>query len=101
MVSSGLLRRVVLTRATRRNNPEDTILHSHRRENLKSYIFRNVVVKSQELSDSVVICIAIVVHGRMQQQSSNVTLSMNFKVKLALRRLQKRLNHGQERAMQP
>jgi hypothetical protein len=28
----------VLTRATRRNNPEDTILHSHSRENLKSYI---------------------------------------------------------------
>jgi hypothetical protein len=27
----------VLTRATRRNNPEDTILHSHRRENLKSH----------------------------------------------------------------
>jgi hypothetical protein len=27
----------VLTRATRRNNPEDTIPHSHRRENLKSY----------------------------------------------------------------
>jgi hypothetical protein len=50
MVSSGLLRRVAivcvcvcvcvcvaLTRATRRNNPEDTSLHSHRRENLKSY----------------------------------------------------------------
>jgi hypothetical protein len=28
----------VLTRATRRNIPEDTILHSHRRENFKSYI---------------------------------------------------------------
>jgi hypothetical protein len=28
----------VLTRATRLNIPEDTILHSHRRENLKSYI---------------------------------------------------------------
>jgi hypothetical protein len=28
----------ILTRATRRNNPEDTILHSHRRKNLKSYI---------------------------------------------------------------
>jgi hypothetical protein len=28
----------VQTRATRRNIPEDTILHSHRRENLKSYI---------------------------------------------------------------
>jgi hypothetical protein len=27
----------VLTRATRRNTPEDAILHSHRRENLKSY----------------------------------------------------------------
>jgi hypothetical protein len=27
----------VLTRGTRRNNLEDTILHSHRRENLKSY----------------------------------------------------------------
>jgi hypothetical protein len=28
----------VITRATRRNIPEDTILHSHCRENLKSYI---------------------------------------------------------------
>jgi hypothetical protein len=28
----------VLTRATQRNIPEDAILHSHRRENLKSYI---------------------------------------------------------------
>jgi hypothetical protein len=35
---------LVLTRATRRNNPEDTILHSHRRENLKSYI-RKIVYK--------------------------------------------------------
>jgi hypothetical protein len=59
MVSSGMLRRVALVRtdvseepdasfirvtrigelerATRRNIPEDTILHSNRRENLKSY----------------------------------------------------------------
>jgi hypothetical protein len=28
----------VLTRAARRNIPEDTILHSYRRENFKSYI---------------------------------------------------------------
>jgi hypothetical protein len=28
----------VLTRVTRRNIPKDAILHSHRRENLKSYI---------------------------------------------------------------
>jgi hypothetical protein len=27
----------VLTRVTRRNIPEDTIIHSHRRKNLKSY----------------------------------------------------------------
>jgi hypothetical protein len=27
----------VLTRATRQNIPEDTVLHSHRHENLKSY----------------------------------------------------------------
>jgi hypothetical protein len=54
MVSSGMLHRValvatdvskelsasetsVVTRATWRNIPEDTILHSHRHENLKSY----------------------------------------------------------------
>jgi hypothetical protein len=28
---------LVRTRATRRNIPEDAIIHSHRRENLKSY----------------------------------------------------------------
>jgi hypothetical protein len=33
----------VLTRATRRNIPEDAILHSHRRENLKSYTERDPV----------------------------------------------------------
>jgi hypothetical protein len=45
MESCGMLRRVALIRnvglykrATRRNIPEDAILHSHRRENLKSYI---------------------------------------------------------------
>jgi hypothetical protein len=27
----------VITRATRRNNPEDDILHSHCRENVRSY----------------------------------------------------------------
>jgi hypothetical protein len=36
------------TRATRRNNSEDTILHSHRRENLKSYTLR-VISKAEEI----------------------------------------------------
>jgi hypothetical protein len=31
----------VLTRATRRNIPEEVILHSHRRENLKSYAYES------------------------------------------------------------
>jgi hypothetical protein len=33
-----MLHRVISSRATRRNIPEDGILHSHRRENLKSYM---------------------------------------------------------------
>jgi hypothetical protein len=32
----------VLTRTTRRNIPEDAILHRYRRENLKSYLIRDV-----------------------------------------------------------
>jgi hypothetical protein len=32
----------VLTKAAWRNIPEDTILHSHRRENLKSYMFNSI-----------------------------------------------------------
>jgi hypothetical protein len=31
-----------LTRGTRRNIPEDAILHSHRRENLKSYVIHRI-----------------------------------------------------------
>jgi hypothetical protein len=34
----------VITRASRRNIPEDTILHSHRREILKSYTVNFVYV---------------------------------------------------------
>jgi hypothetical protein len=38
VTSSRLSEMSVLTRATGRNIPEDTTLHSHRRENLKSYM---------------------------------------------------------------
>jgi hypothetical protein len=37
----------VLTRATRRNIQEDGILHSHRHENLKSYIIHFVIVRGE------------------------------------------------------
>jgi hypothetical protein len=50
---------LVLTRATRRNNPEDTILHSHRRENLKSYMM-NVVYRAIYLAMTVV---KLILHG--------------------------------------
>jgi hypothetical protein len=43
---------LVLTRATRRNIPEDTILHSHRREYLKSYIPGSCFGKETGCTDS-------------------------------------------------
>jgi hypothetical protein len=39
----------VLTRATRRNIPEDTILHSQSRESLKPYIDQNVTMDSESV----------------------------------------------------
>jgi hypothetical protein len=42
MEAPGSSETSVLTRATRRNNLEDTILHSHRREILKSYMILDV-----------------------------------------------------------
>jgi hypothetical protein len=47
----------VLTRATRRNIPEDTILHSHRRENLKSYIVCICYCHIQVLTNSSLVCL--------------------------------------------
>jgi hypothetical protein len=37
----------VLTRATRRNIPEDAIPHIHRRENLKSYIIQHTLQNTE------------------------------------------------------
>jgi hypothetical protein len=39
----------VLIRAARRNIPEDAILHSHCRENLKSYIMATELTSIQEV----------------------------------------------------
>jgi hypothetical protein len=49
-VSSNLYKLRRITRATRRNIPEDDILHSHRRENLKCALLdnKNPVRTSQE-----------------------------------------------------
>jgi hypothetical protein len=40
----------VLTGTTRRNIPEDAILHSHRRENLKSYTAEQLAASQVDLN---------------------------------------------------
>jgi hypothetical protein len=43
----------VLTRATRRNIPEDAILHSHGRENLISYIVTGLAARNLDATSSI------------------------------------------------
>jgi hypothetical protein len=62
----------VLTRTTRRNIPEDAILHSHRSENLKSYneiqilhcdeIFMDDIIKTTKLGKYFSTVISYTVH---------------------------------------
>jgi hypothetical protein len=48
--AQGSSETLVLTRATRRNILEDTILHSHRRENLESYTSIGIIPVRYEQS---------------------------------------------------
>jgi hypothetical protein len=40
----------VLTRATRRHIPDDSILHSHSRENLKFYISEHMYMETTQIN---------------------------------------------------
>jgi hypothetical protein len=52
-----------LTRATRRNIPEDAILHSHCRENFKSYILKETVTAATARISLQVKCIKNIGNG--------------------------------------
>jgi hypothetical protein len=63
----------VLTRATRRNNPEDTILHSHRRENLKSYLLRSLYTPfliSAKVAPSALIFVTLMIEEIRSSETS-------------------------------
>jgi hypothetical protein len=59
----------VLTRAPRRNIPEDAILHSHRRENLKSYVVSPLISSSASPILSVFLLLSLL----LQSQFSSVS----------------------------
>jgi hypothetical protein len=53
----------VLTRSTRRNIPEDAILHSHRRENLKSYNALSYLITNIDMNASIWHDLLALLHG--------------------------------------
>jgi hypothetical protein len=65
----------VLTRATRRNIPEDSILRSHRRENFKSYITGFLIASSKiESTDCPLLRVVVV---RCQSNVVTFRISIN------------------------
>jgi hypothetical protein len=79
----------VLTRATRRNIPEDTILHSHRRESLKSYTeATEFIVERQELRDRLVVR-----HRRWARKRNQDSVGSRQKSSAARKRLGRAVLH--------
>jgi hypothetical protein len=76
----------VLTRTTRRNIPEDTILHSHRRENLKSY---NLTIDLLQQIEFKVKCTAFI-----QMHSQNGSVLIENKTSNIHSMIRERLNSG-------
>jgi hypothetical protein len=66
----------VLTRATRRNNPEDTILHSNRRENLKSYNVHHVLLGVNSIN----VCYRV---GHRDFEHAHVTETLSWLLQLS------------------
>jgi hypothetical protein len=69
----------VLTRATRRNIPENAILHNHHSENLKSYMAGKCLDLNAHLH-SLVLPVRICVYGRFPFPRGNTTYIKNKKL---------------------
>jgi hypothetical protein len=68
----------VLTRATRRDIPEDDILHSHRRENLKPYTVLNCLKTVHDVTScnkSNLSDLNLHLYGMQHTESTNSTLT--------------------------
>jgi hypothetical protein len=75
----------VLTRATRRNIPEDTILHSNRRENLKSYTCHNLrAIHCIQFWNWYYLSTLLVTHRTGSMCNSSLTYGIFLKLKVMI-----------------
>jgi hypothetical protein len=77
----------VRTRFTRRHIPEDGILHSHRRENLKSYVKRWVAKLSSEWTSSGSCQIVCFNNRGMEPSGSTAVVLVGWLLKMNSKRL--------------